>query len=113
MHAMMDAICENCGARIGWSRLHLNQPACPRCGHRPHPDVLAARQFALDEALSRPDPQQQARNELHDLLALYDTSGLADDEAEFIHRMRRPDPRRLLNKPEIARLHGIWERLCA
>ena len=111
MHAMMDAICENCGARIGWSGSHLNQPACPKCGRRPHPEILAARQLALEEALAEPDPQQQARDELHDLLKL--DGGLEESEAEFLGRMSRADPRRLFAKPEIARLHEIWGRLCA
>jgi len=109
--AMMDAICANCGARIGWSGSFLNQPSCRRCGHRPHPDVLAARQLALDQALAEPDPQQRARDELHDLLKL--DGGLADGEAEWLGRMSRADPRRLFAKPEIDTLHQLWERMCA
>ena len=49
MSAMMDARCEKCGKRFGWSGEVADRPPCPRCGHQIDPAKLAADQAVFDE----------------------------------------------------------------
>lgn len=49
MNAMIDAQCPKCNRRFGWQGDLTDRPACPRCGHRPDADSLAAEQARMDE----------------------------------------------------------------
>lgn len=48
--ALMNARCECCGKRFGWSGRITDRPPCPRCGHRPPQGELeaAAKKLAID-----------------------------------------------------------------
>ena len=130
---MMDAVCDECGGRIGWRGSFLNQPRCPRCGHRPSPAILASRQTGLDQAFE--DPQDAARRQLDELLLatinatvlpvfsrhlrrgdLSPAAGgpvvFAVDEVALLLQMDRARTGRLLSAYEIAAIHGLWERNC-
>lgn len=50
MKGMMDVSCAKCRRRIGWFGDFTDQPACPRCGHRPTTEALDALQAQMDRA---------------------------------------------------------------
>jgi len=45
----VDATCRSCRKRIGWFGRLVDQPACPRCGWKPHRASLEAAQAEMDQ----------------------------------------------------------------